>query len=148
MEDLGVIDQFVATFSSYIDSGFGLLQPDVAFLTSALIAIDITLAGLFWAMGPDTDIIGRFLKKVLYVGAFALILGNFALLSDVVFTSFAQLGLNATGGTITADDIMKPGFVAATGFDAALPLLDEIEKLTGPLAFFENFVIIAVLFLA
>ncbi len=148
MEDLGVIDQFVATFSSYIDSGFGLLQPDVAFLTSALIAIDITLAGLFWAMGPDTDIVGRFLKKVLYVGAFALILGNFALLSDIVFTSFAQLGLNATGGTITAEDIMKPGFVAATGFDAALPLLDEIEKLTGPLAFFENFVIIAVLFLA
>ena len=148
MEDLGVIDQFVATFSAYIDSGFGLLQPDVAFLTSALIAIDITLAGLFWAMGPDTDIVGRFLKKVLYVGAFALILGNFALLSDIVFTSFAQLGLNATGGTITAEDIMKPGFVAATGFDAALPLLDEIEKLTGPLAFFENFVIIAVLFLA
>ncbi|RAN33644.1 P-type conjugative transfer protein TrbL, partial [Hyphomonas pacifica] len=148
MEDLGVIDQFVATFSSYIDSGFGLLQPDVAFLTSALIAIDITLAGLFWAMGPDTDIVGRFLKKVLYVGAFALILGNFALLSDIVFTSFAQLGLNATGGTITAEDIMKPGFVAATGFDAALPLLDEIEKLTGPIAFFENFVIIAVLFLA
>ena len=148
MEDLSVIDQFVATFSAYIDSGFGLLQPDVAFLTSALIAIDITLAGLFWAMGPDTDIVGRFLKKVLYVGAFALILGNFALLSDVVFMSFAQLGLNATGGTITADDIMKPGFVAATGFDAALPLLDEIEKLTGPIAFFQNIVIIAVLFLA
>ena len=148
MEDLGVIDQFVATFSAYIDSGFGLLQPDVAFLTRALIAIDITLAGLFWSMGPNTDIVGRFLKKVLYVGAFALILGNFALLADVVFKSFAQLGLNATGGTITADDIMKPGFVAATGFDAALPLLDEIEKLTGPIAFFENFVIIAVLFLA
>ncbi|WP_321489035.1 P-type conjugative transfer protein TrbL [uncultured Hyphomonas sp.] len=148
MEDLGVIDQLVATFSAYIDSGFGLLQPDVAFLTSALIAIDITLAGLFWAMGPDTDIIGRFLKKVLYVGAFALILDNFALLADIVFSSFAQLGLNATGGTITADDIMKPGFVAATGFDAALPLLDEIEKLTGPIAFFENFVIIAVLLLA
>ena len=148
MEDLSVIDQFVATFSAYIDSGFGLLQADVAFLTSALIGIDITLAGLFWAMGPNTDIVGRFLKKVLYVGAFALILGNFPLLSDIVFTSFAQLGLNATGGTITADDIMKPGFVAATGFDAALPLLDEIEKLTGPIAFFQNIVIIAVLFLA
>ena len=81
MEDLNVIDQFVATFSTYIDSGFGLLQGDVAWLTSVLIAIDVTLAGLFWAMGPDTDVIGRFLKKVLYVGAFALILGNFALLA-------------------------------------------------------------------
>ena len=148
MDDLSVIDQFVATFSTYIDSGFGLLQPDVAYLTSTLIAIDIALAGLFWAMGPDTDIVGRFLKKVLYVGAFAFILGNFALLSDMVFASFAQLGLNATGGTITAEDVMKPGFVAATGYEAALPLLDEIEKLTGPVAFFQNIVIIIVLFLA
>ena len=148
MDDLSVIDQFVETFSTYIDSGFGLLQPDVAFLTSTLIAIDIALAGLFWAMGPDSDIVGRFLKKVLYVGAFAFLLGNFALLSDMVFASFAQLGLNATGGTITAEDVMKPGFVAATGYDAALPLLDEIEKLTGPVAFFQNIVIIIVLFLA
>ena len=116
MEDLNVIDQFVATFSTYIDSGFGLLQGDVAYLTSILIAIDITLAGLFWAMGPDTDIIGRFLKKVLYVGAFALILGNFAVLSDVVFRSFAQLGLNATGGTLTADDIIPFALWNKTSF--------------------------------
>ena len=148
MNDLNVIDQFVVTFSTYIDSGFGLLQADVAFLTTALITIDITLAGLFWAMGPDTDVIGKFLKKVLYVGFFALIIGNFAFLADVIFQSFAQLGLNATGGTITANDIMKPGFVAATGYNAAYPLLDEIAKLTGPIAFFKNFVIIFVLGLA
>lgn len=148
MNDLNVIDQFVTTFSTYIDSGFGLLQADVAFLTSALIAIDITLAGLFWALGPDTDVIAKFLKKVLYVGFFALIIGNFSFLADVIFRSFAQLGLTATNGTITADDIMKPGFVAATGYNAAYPLLDEIAKLTGPIAFFKNFVIIFVLGLA
>ena len=51
MGDLGVIDTFVATFSSYIDSGFGLLGPDVAYLTIFLVTIDIVLAGLFWAMG-------------------------------------------------------------------------------------------------
>ena len=148
MNDLNIIDQFVATFSLYIDSGFGFLSGDVAFLTSALIVIDITIAGLFWAMGPDSDIIGKFLKKILYVGFFALIIGNFAFLADVIFRSFAQLGLNATGGTITAADIVRPGFVAATGYDAAYPLLDEISKLTGPIAFFKNFVIIAVLFLS
>ena len=148
MDDLGVIDRFVATFSTYIDSGFGLLAPDVAFLTSFLIAIDITLAGLFWAMGPDTDVMGKFIKKVLYVGFFALLIGNFSVLSTIVFDSFAQLGLNATGGTITAEDIMRPGFVAATGFDAATPLLDEISQLSGPIKFFTNIAIIAILFLA
>lgn len=148
MEDLGIIDQFVATFSQYIDSGFGLLAPDVAFLTSTLIVIDLTLAGLFWAMGPDTDVIAKFLKKVLYVGFFALVLGNFAFLADVIFRSFAQLGLNATGDTLQASDILRPGFVAATGFEASHPLLDEISDLTGPVAFFKNIVIIGVLAIA
>ncbi|MEO0822479.1 MAG: P-type conjugative transfer protein TrbL [Pseudomonadota bacterium] len=148
MEDLNIIDQFVDTFSLYIDSGFGLLDADVAFLTTILVAIDITLAGLFWAMGPDTDVIARFLKKVLYVGFFALILGNFQFLANVIFESFAGLGLNATGGTLTAEDIVQPGFVAATGYEAAYPLLDEISNLSGPIAFFTNIVIIAVLFLA
>ena len=46
MNDLGIIDTFMETFSQYIDSGFGLLSGDVAFLTSILISIDITLAGL------------------------------------------------------------------------------------------------------
>ena len=34
-------------------------------LTAVLIGIDITLAGLFWAMGVEYDIIGRFLEKML-----------------------------------------------------------------------------------
>ena len=51
MDDLSVIDTFLKTFSTYIDSGFGLLQPDVAYLTTFLVTLDITLAGLFWALG-------------------------------------------------------------------------------------------------
>ena len=148
MNDLGIIDSFLATFSTYIDSGFGLLAPDVAFLTAFLIGIDIVLAGLFWAMGPDNNIVATFIKKVLYVGFFALVLNNFAFLADVIFRSFAQLGLNATGGTITAADLLRPGFVANTGFTAGHPLLTEIGNLTGPVGFFTNFVTIAIMFLA
>lgn len=148
MNDLGIIDSFLATFSTYIDSGFGLLAPDVAFLTAFLIGIDIVLAGLFWALGPDNNIVATFIKKVLYVGFFALVLNNFAFLADVIFRSFAQLGLNATGGTITAADLLRPGFVANTGFTAGHPLLTEIGNLTGPVGFFTNFVTIAIMFLA
>jgi len=148
MEDLGVIDGFTETFSSYIDSGFGLLAGEVAFLTSVLIAIDITLAGLFWALSEDRSVIPAFLRKVLYVGAFALIIGNLPTLAGIVFDSFAGLGLTATGTSLTAEDLMRPGFVAAAGFDAARPLLEEAGELIGPIAFFENFVQIAVLLFA
>ena len=37
MNDLNVIDRFLQTFIRYIDSGFGLLGGDVAFLTTTLI---------------------------------------------------------------------------------------------------------------
>src|SRR3546814_15103763 len=98
MGDLNVIDGFMAAFTRYIDSGFGLLRGDVAFLTTTLVGIDITLAGLFWAMGGENDVIGRFLKKILYVGAFALIIGSFPTLADIIFKSFAGLGIPAALG--------------------------------------------------
>jgi type IV secretory pathway TrbL component len=63
MDDLNVIDHFMSEFIRYIDSGFGLLGGDVGFLTTTLIGIDITLAGLFWAStsahSPSSSIASR-----------------------------------------------------------------------------------------
>lgn len=148
MNDLNVIDRFMQAFIRYIDSGFGLLGGDVGFLTTTLIGIDITLAGLFWAMGGEGDVIARFLKKILYVGAFAFILNQFSTLADIIFRSFAAAGLTAGGGTLTADDLLKPGRLAGTGFAAAWPLLDQVSKLMGFSTFFDNYLTIAVLLFA
>ncbi len=52
MNNVGVIDTFLTTFTTYIDSGFGLIKGEVAYLSSTLIVIDITLAGLFWSGAP------------------------------------------------------------------------------------------------
>jgi type IV secretion system protein TrbL len=148
MGDLDVIDRFLAAFIQYIDSGFGLLGPDVAFLTSVLVGIDITLAGLFWAMGGEDDIIGRFLKKILYVGAFALILGNFQRLSEIIFRSFSGLGITAGGGALNADDLLRPGRLAGIGFEAAWPLLGQASDMLGFTSFFDNFLTIVILLIA
>ncbi|OZB19112.1 MAG: P-type conjugative transfer protein TrbL [Hyphomonas sp. 34-62-18] len=145
---MDVIDTFLATFIAYIDSGFGLLAGDVAYLTATLIVIDITLAGLFWALSENSDVIAGLIKKVLYVGFFAFIIGNFSLLAGIVFDSFAQLGLTAGGSVMTAEDLLRPGFVAGIGFEAATPLLEEIGEMTGPISFFTHFVMIAVMFVA
>jgi len=148
MGDLSVIDQFMQAFIRYIDSGFGLLGGDVHFLAVTLIGIDVTLAGLFWALGGEQDIIGRFLKKILYVGAFAFILNSFSTLANLIFKSFAAAGLTAGGGTLSADDLLKPGTLASTGFSAAWPLLQQMSQLLGFTTFFDNFVTIAVLLFA
>ena len=146
MNDLDVIDHFLDTFSRYIDSGFGLLQPEVAYLSSTLVAIDITLAGLFWAMGED--VMPRLIKKVLYVGAFAFIIGNFNFLAGVIFKSFAGLGLKASAASISSDQLLQPGRLAQVGVQAGQPMLTEIGKLAGFPNVFTNIDTVAVLFMA
>ena len=148
MDDLAIIDRFTETFSRYIDSGFGLLAGDVAFLTSVLVAIDITLAGLFWALMGEDNVPAQLIRKVLYIGFFALLLNNFKGLADIIFQSFAGLGLKASGASLTAADLMRPGFVASTGFTASRPLLEKAGELIGITSFFTNFVTIVVLMLA
>jgi type IV secretion system protein TrbL len=58
------------------------------------------------------------------------------------------LGLKASGASLTAADLMRPGFVASTGFTASRPLLEKAGELIGITTFFSNFVTIAVLMLA
>lgn len=148
MGGTGVIDHFLEVFTRYIDSGFGLLSGEVAFLATTLIVIDITLAALFWSWGADEDIIARLVKKTLFVGIFAYIIGNWNALAKIVFESFAGLGLKASGTGFSAADLLRPGRVAQVGLDAGRPILESISGLMGYIAFFENFIQIVVLLFA
>jgi type IV secretion system protein TrbL len=148
MGGTGVIDSFLSVFTNYIDSGFGLLSGEVAFLATTLAAIDITLAAIFWSWAPDEDIIARLAKKTLFVGVFAYLIGNWNNLARIVFESFAGLGLKASGTGMSTADFLSPGRVAQVGIDAGRPILDSISGLMGYISFFENFVQIVVLLFA
>ena len=152
MNDVAVIDRFLDVFSRYIDSGFGLLNGEVAFLTATLVAIDMTLAGLFWAMGhasgQGNDIMAKLIKKVLYVGAFAYIIGNFNNLAGIVFRSFAGLGLTASGSGLSEAQLLQPGRLAQVGIDAGRPIMEQIGKMAGFPEVFVHLDTIVVLFLA
>src|ERR1700678_2567229 len=145
MGGTGVIDNFLGTFTQYIDSGFGLVQGDVRWLAGVLIAIDITLAGLFWAMAPDEDVLARLIKKTLYIGVFAFIIGNFNNLAQIIYNSFAGLGIEAGGGTMSQAQLPQPGRLAQVGITAGQPILASISSLAGYVSFFNNFIQIAIL---
>ncbi|MFK4754653.1 P-type conjugative transfer protein TrbL [Oceanobacter antarcticus] len=152
MDDVAVIDRFLNVFSTYIDSGFGLLGSEVAFLTATLVVIDMTIAGLFWALshatGQADDVLVRLIRKVLYVGAFAYIIGNFNMLAGIVFRSFTGLGLMASGSGMTAEEFLQPGRLAKVGVDAGAPILEQISEMAGFPEVFVNITPIVVLFLA
>jgi len=148
MGGTGVIDRFLGIFTQYIDSGFGLVQGDVRWLAGVLIAIDITLAGIFWAMAPDEDVLARLIKKTLYIGIFAFIIGNFNNLAQIIYNSFAGLGIEAGGGTLSQAQLLQPGRLAQVGIDAGQPILASISSLMGFTSFFDNFIQIAILLIA
>ena len=148
MGGTGVVDRFLDIFSRYIDSGFGLLSGEVAFIATTLIVIDVTLAALFWSWGETDDVIARLVKKTLFVGIFAYIIGNWNTLARIVFESFAGLGMKASGTGFTAAELLQPGRVAQVGLDAAEPLILAISDLVGFVSFFENFLQIIILLLA
>ncbi|TIV54052.1 MAG: P-type conjugative transfer protein TrbL [Mesorhizobium sp.] len=148
MGNTGVIDQFLATFTRYIDSGFGLLGGEVAFVATTLIVIDVTIAALFWSWGANDDILARLVKKTLFVGVFAYLISNWNSLAQIVFESFSGLGLKASGTGFSVQDLLRPGKIAQTGLDAGRPLLEAISGLMGYVSFFENFIQIACLLFA
>jgi len=148
VNDLSVIDQFLAVFSRYIDSGFGLLHGEVMYLSATLIVIDMTLAGLFWAMGGE-EVLAKLIRKTLYIGAFAYIIGNFNLLAGIVFRSFVGLGLLASGSSVSVGDFLQPGRLAAIGVTAGEPILRQVGTMShGITAVFSNFDMIVVLLFA
>lgn len=147
MPGVAVIDQFLNVFTTFIDSGFGLLKPEVAFLSATLIGIDMTIAGLLWALGGE-EVLLRLIKKTLYVGFFAFLIGNWKVLTTILFNSFAALGLQGGGATLALQDFLQPGRLAAVGIRAGWPILHALGGLMGFTSFFANFVQIAVLFLA
>ena len=148
MGGTGVIDNFLGVFTRYIDSGFGLVQGDVRWLAGVLIAIDITLAGIFWAMAPDEDVLARLIKKTLYIGVFAFIIGNFNNLAQIIYKSFAGLGIEAGGGSLSQAQLLQPGRLAQVGITAGQPILQSISGLMGFVSFFDNFIQIAILLIA
>ena len=148
MGGTGVVDNFLGVFTQYIDSGFGLVQGDVRWLASVLIGIDVTLAGLLWAMAPDEDVLARLIKKTLYVGVFAFIIGNYNNLAQIIYNSFSGLGIEASGGTVGQAQLLQPGRIAQVGVTAGQPILTAISGLMGFASFFDNFVQIAILLIA
>src|SRR3546814_15362264 len=73
-------------------------------------------------------VLARLIKKVLYVGVFAFILGNFNWLSGIVFRSLSGLGLMASGSSLTIAEFLQPGRLAQVGVDTAAPLLERSEE--------------------
>ena len=109
-----VINGFLDAFLGVLDSGFGFIAGDVAFVLNALIVISVTLAGVQWVLAQEAPL-APFFRKVLFTGLFAFLINNWNALAGAVNASGAMLGLKAGGGSLTLEDLHNPGRVAGIG---------------------------------
>ena len=109
-----VINGFLDAFLGVLDSGFGFIAGDVAYVLNALIVISVTLAGVQWVLAQEAPL-GPFFRKVLFVGFFAFLINNWNALAGAINGSGAMLGLKAGGSSLTLEDLHNPGRIAGIG---------------------------------
>jgi type IV secretion system protein TrbL len=142
-----MLNQVANQYINAINSGFGLIKGDVAWVLNVLIILSILWSATLWALSDD-HVIVQFARKVVYIGLFAWIIQNWQTLTDTLASSFMDLGLKAGGFDGASFYTQQPGNIAYLGYTTAQPLMDQIGRLTGPVAFFKNFVEIAFLAIA
>jgi hypothetical protein len=142
-----LINDVANQYIKAINSGFGLIRGDVTWILNVLIILSIMWSAALWALSDD-HVIVLFARKIVYIGLFAWIVQNWQVLTDKLARSFMDLGLKAGGFDGATYITQQPGNIAYLGYTTAQPLMDQIARLTGPVAFFKNIVEIAFLFLA
>jgi type IV secretion system protein TrbL len=142
-----LINDVANQYINAINSGFGLIKGDVTWVLNVLIILSIMWSAALWALSDD-HVIAHFARKIVYIGFFAWIIQNWQSLTDKLASSFMNLGLKAGGFEGASYYTSQPGNIAYLGYTTAQPLMDQIARLTGPVAFFKNIVEIIFLFLA
>lgn len=142
-----LINDVANQYVNAINSGFGLIKGDVTRLLNVLIVLSIVWSATLWALSED-HVIVQFARKIVYIGLFAWIIQNWQSLTDKLARSFMDLGLKAGGFDGATYYTQQPGNIAYLGYTTAQPLMDQIGRLSGPVAFFKNFPEIAFLAIA
>ena len=133
-----LINEVVNRYVTAINSGFGLIRGDVAFLLNVLIVLSVVWSAILWTLSDDR-VIAEFARKIVFVGMFAWLVQNWQVLTDKLARSFMDLGLRAGGFEGAGYYTGEPGNIAYLGYTTAQPLIDQIGRLSGPVAFFKNF---------
>lgn len=144
---MSIINETLQQYLDAINAGFGFIGGDVRWLFNILVLLNIIVAALFWAFSED-QVLVPLIRKVLYIGIFAWIVENWVDLTNILAQTFMLLGIKAGGGHVDHDILLNPGDIADRGLTTITPMIQAIRDLSGPVAFFENFVEILLLALA
>jgi type IV secretion system protein TrbL len=125
------LDEFITRFTTQIDSGFGVISGDVQVVLGTLVVISIVLTAIMWAVDETQNVIAPLVRKILIVGFFAWLVGNWHSLTVTVVTGFGQLGLKAGGAASIGDFMSAPTRAVEAGFKIFLQIIQYIGELAS-----------------
>jgi type IV secretion system protein TrbL len=127
-----VFNSFMHTVVQRLDAGYAFLNGDVMWLFNNLVVVQLTLAGIYWALGARGQVVAGMLRRILLIGFILYFIDRFPYLVDTIAETAIQLGLNAGGGRVTRSQMLDPGHVANLGWLTALMIWEEASRLSGP----------------
>jgi type IV secretion system protein TrbL len=116
------LTHFISAFSGAHDR----LLPVINGLLASLLAIEIVLIGLWWALGGNEQIVSLF-KKILFIGFWIWITTSFPTLAKAFVDSLIRAGLLAGGRPGDLQLLLDPSRIAGYGLDATEPLSKALD---------------------
>ncbi len=127
--DTGILTTVLNQLAGRLSLGYARILPDALVLMRYLVAIELVVLGVFWALGKS-DITVTAIKKITAIGLFLWIITGMKSLSHALISSFAQAGLVAGGSVLTVANLFDPSAIIDMGFKTTKPIFDNIGGFT------------------
>jgi len=127
--DTGILTSLLNAFVGVFSAGPGLLAPTAARVLFLISAIELTLAGLWWALKGENILVGL-LQKTLLIGLFAFFVLNWPTFLNAVLNGFIWVGFQAGGSNAAAGLalIKNPSGIINQAMLITYPVSQEISS--------------------
>jgi type IV secretion system protein TrbL len=129
--DTGILTTLLNAFLGVFSAGPGHLASTASRLLFLLAAIELTLAGLWWALKGENIAVGL-LQKTLLIGLFGFFVTNWPTLINAVLDGFIWSGFTAAGSSPAAglSVVKDPSTIIDQAFVVTQPIANKINALS------------------
>ena len=124
----GILTSVLNAFDSAMGAGFMNLQPTAHWLLATLFVIDLTIWGLWYALGGDgvSSGLAQFLRKIIIASALIGLVTAWPHVADRLVYGFMWIGRTAGGGGGPA--VTHPSAIMGYGWYISTPIIDKIAQ--------------------
>jgi len=128
--DVGILTNLLNAFVAVFSAGSGHLLPAASRLFFLIAGIELTLAGIWWALKGENILVGL-LQKILLIGMFAFFVLNWTVFWNAMLNGFIWAGFVAGGSPPAAGIalIKNPSAIISQSMIVMVPITNYIDHL-------------------